>query len=225
MKRSVDRVSPASQLTESHGRTDGQTEITDPTVMNLEPTLRAGARREISMTDGQAAGSDPVLVLREALDKATEGPWEVNALGGLTSVDRISEDDDDLGDEIGHGYETCDADFIAAARNLLPVLLDEVEALRKVVQDVRALHVPWYEVNGVRYEMRAYSNEAPEGHVCVKPGESPYGDECNAEEEAHYVLACAECRCVVEDGEVAGYWLWPCDTARLLAVLDKEEEK
>ena len=190
--------------------------------------------------------TDPVTVLREALDKATEGPWEIQREGcecggeypcGHASYPYairvpeaapwVTEQIDPVPEYVYSRSEIseftdADVDLIVAARNLLPVLLDEVEALRKVVADVRALHVPWYEVNGVRYEMRVYSNEAPEGHVCVKPGESPYGDECNAEEEAHYVLACAECRCVIED-EVAGYWLWPCDTARLLAVLDKED--
>lgn len=99
--------------------------------------------------------SDPVLVLRGALDKATEGPW---------AVDVVHEDADSGGDpnvpdeywtlEISAGDEsllysatlddpTDDAHLIVAARNLLPVLLDEVEALRKVVDGVKALPAEW----------------------------------------------------------------------------------
>ena len=143
--------------------------------------------------------TDPVLVLREALDKATEGPWEsayaprdddprkkatfhadlltndveqplwiVWTRDGSTDVDYV------VPAVTGDGPTSrANAEFVAAARNLLPVLLDEVEALRKVVEQVRFLH----------------------------------------EDSLDFPGNC------VEDG-----FSWPCHTARLLAVLDKEEK-
>lgn len=146
--------------------------------------------------------SDPVLVLREALAKATEGPWDVD----VSHEDADSGGDPNVPDEywtleISAGDEsllysatlddpTDDVRLIVAARNLLPVLLDEVEALRKVVDGVTVATVVWA--------------ERRERYIPHGPDESPtlftHGKQ----------LAYAECI---------------ADLQRLLAVLDKEEAK
>jgi hypothetical protein len=99
-------------------------------------------------------------------------------------------------------------------------LLDEArdaDALRAAVERVRALHVPWYEVNGVHREHRVLAawEEAPADHVCVI-GDG--WDRCSPD-EGHYVLACAECRWTTEDGDPA-HPLHPCPTIRALDTPD-----
>lgn len=144
--------------------------------------------------------TDPVLVLREALDKATEGPWEVVGERSVAPA------------HLNHSFTSlncshlADAQLIVAARNLLPVLLDEVEALRKK-------HVGLLEI----YERHT---------VALQEERDDANDEAEAlrkvAEQVRFLHAesldfpggCAE------DG-----FTWPCPTARLLAVLDKEEEK
>lgn len=93
---------------------------------------------------------------------------------------------------------------------------DEVaEALERVL----ALHVPWYEVSGVRHEQRVIVgwSDAPKGHICVIGAGS---DVCDPD-ETHAVLACSECRVAVPDYEY-GLSFWPCPTVRA-AALDGEE--
>lgn len=85
---------------------------------------------------------------------------------------------------------------------------------------IAALHVPWYEVNGVRHDhtVTAFGDDVPADHVCRI---GPEHQTCHIypespEDSEHEVLACAECRQVTSDGET-GYLFWPCPTARILA--------
>lgn len=65
-------------------------------------------------------------------DAALPGPWEAHqspTVPHIWSIDRISEDDDDDGDEIAEAREA-DAEFIANSREDIPALLAEVRVLR-----------------------------------------------------------------------------------------------
>lgn len=95
---------------------------------------------------------------------------------------------------------------------------------RAALDRVRALHRPWYEIDGVRHDNRVvvYGDDVPADHVCVKAGDRADQfafEQCTIEDDEddseHYVLACYECRCTTEEGE-PGYLLWPCATARAL---------
>jgi hypothetical protein len=118
----------------------------------------------------------------------------------------------------------------AHALYLIGALADALESANallaardQALDEIKALHKNWYEVGGVRHEMRVYSAEPPAGHVCLNPGDSPYGDVCDAEDGEHYVLACVECTAATDDGE-PGYRLWPCATERVLTRLDTQGE-
>ena len=93
------------------------------------------------------------------------------------------------------------AALIVAAVNALPGLLAAVREQADAIDKVRGLHRPWYEINGVRHE-----------HTVTAPC---YEDDCACDGEGHEVPACSECRW--SDGDVDGYLLWPCPTARLLS--------
>jgi hypothetical protein len=82
---------------------------------------------------------------------------------------------------------------------------------RALADAILALHRPWYEVAGKRYDHTVYVGDAdrPSDHVCRIGGL----DACGPEE--HYLLACIECRQTTDDGE-DGLLLWPCPTARLV---------
>jgi hypothetical protein len=97
-------------------------------------------------------------------------------------------------------------------RHRLELACAEVDALRAVVERVRALHRPWHEINGVRHDHRVLVgwDEAPADHVCIVSD----WYRCSPGEE-HWVLACAECRRITEDGDPASP-LWPCATIRAL---------
>lgn len=69
--------------------------------------------------------------LRELESKATIGPWEVNTLAGRPNREIFSVFDDNIGDFGcgGLGFEATEAnaEFVVAARNAIPTLLDEIE--------------------------------------------------------------------------------------------------
>ena len=75
---------------------------------------------------------DVVQAAKEALEGVTPGPWKL--IGGgeyVTGVGVLVAPDDG-------GVTSADAEFIAAARSLLPELVAEVERLRAVLADVTA---------------------------------------------------------------------------------------
>jgi hypothetical protein len=83
---------------------------------------------------------------------------------------------------------------------------------------VAALHVPWYEIAGVRHEHRVLVawDEAPDDHVCVIGRTATVMDVCDPG-DTHAVLACAECRASGgDDTDVAHYPFYPCATAAVL---------
>jgi hypothetical protein len=83
---------------------------------------------------------------------------------------------------------------------------------------VAALHVPWYEIAGVRHEHRVLVawDEAPDDHVCVIGRTATVMDVCEPG-DTHAVLACAECRASGgDDTDVAHYPFYPCATAAVL---------
>jgi hypothetical protein len=98
-------------------------------------------------------------------------------------------------------------------------LMRELTTVLAAIGLVKALHVPWYEIAGVRHEFRVMVgwDEAPDDHVCVI-GRSPTRmDVCDPSVE-HAVLACAECRASGgDDIDVAYHPFWPCKT---YAVID-----
>lgn len=101
-------------------------------------------------------------------------------------------------------------------RLVIVALCDEVDRLTAVLDGVRALHRPWYEINGVRHDHRipVCGDAVPADHVCIDLC-LPHGDTEDPEDAEHEVLACYECRWPTDEGE-AGYLLWPCATARAL---------
>jgi len=83
-----------------------------------------------------------IAALRALVEKATPGPWSAEMFGSLLR-DAHNKWDGPPGCEDGiDGFHTpgwegdpwVDGDLIAAARNALPSLLDEVEALREALE-------------------------------------------------------------------------------------------
>ncbi len=108
---------------------------------------------------------------------------------------------------------------------------DEVEserdALAAKVARVAALHVPWFEIDGVRHDFTviAFGSDVPADHVCRIGAEH---QQCTVypdapEDSEHQVLACAECRGACEDYDVVGHPFWPCTTAAVVADLESKE--
>lgn len=87
----------------------------------------------------------------------------------------------------------------------------ENQRLQDCLDAVAALHRPWYEVNGKRYDHVVYSDQPFEDHVCRTDS-----DACDPDNGEHWVLACHECRGITDD-DVPGYSLWPCPTTAALA--------
>jgi hypothetical protein len=85
-----------------------------------------------------------------------------------------------------------------------------------VLAQVRALHKPYYEHNDKRIEHTVLVYCGDHAAPCDGTDDEPCAESKDGEHEAP---ACAECRCVTEDGE-AGYYLWPCRTAKIIATLD-----
>lgn len=85
--------------------------------------------------------SDAIKELRELLDKITPGEWGTAYRRG-DDWNSVVYPKDALGDEIcqcfhdPNNIDECEANtrFIAAARNAMPALLDEVERLRKALR-------------------------------------------------------------------------------------------
>lgn len=76
---------------------------------------------------------DKIKAIREALEKATPGPWEVGLHG-----DRVDGPD---GFFVAETILDENAHLIAFARNELPGLLDELESLRAEIKAVqRRMH-------------------------------------------------------------------------------------
>ena len=75
---------------------------------------------------------------RKRCDAATPGPWTSiiegrdQALGGASFIQR---DKYGMSDLYLHGGTVEDQDFIAHARQDIPLLLDEIERLRKLLED------------------------------------------------------------------------------------------
>lgn len=95
------------------------------------------------------------------------------------------------------------------------VATETAKQLTDRIQAVEALHVPWYEVNGVRHDnlVHVSGEDVPADHICRV---GPEFQRCELdpvypEDSVHVVPACSECRAVTEDGE-PGYKLWPCRT-------------
>ena len=106
-------------------------------------------------------------------------------------------------------------------RNAARRARDEADARMDALEaDLRGLHVPWYEVNGVRHDHLVHvtgTENIPADHVCRIGSE---WDSCEIDPDdsgwsVHVVPACCECRAVTEEYEI-GYKLWPCKTIRTL---------
>ena len=166
--------------------------------------------------------SDPVLVLREALAKATEGPWFRDYDSVVT---RGSDEEDDWPGrwtvaKTGPGTTVsrdpkhlADAQFILAARNLLPVLLDEVEALRtknKNLNEIYERHTVALqeERDDAKDEVEALRKVVQDVRAAAE-GWRPFWGGC----------------CGVHSAATDAYNEAADEVRRLLAVLDKEEEK
>lgn len=89
--------------------------------------------------------------LRELAENATPGPWEARrgsqwdfdgsqvAQSSVRRADRAAITWDDHGGEV---FVPADAEFIAAAREAVPALLDALDEAEAVVERVREMHVP-----------------------------------------------------------------------------------
>jgi len=101
-------------------------------------------------------------------------------------------------------FGTDTAALIVAAVNALP---KHVAAIRAVLD----LHVPWYEVDGVRHDntvtVPCYDFPGCTGTEHV--------DCPDSDGDGHEAPACYECRCVV-DYDIPGHLLWPCPTVRAI---------
>lgn len=95
----------------------------------------------------------------------------------------------------------------AAALSVVPAAPDD--GLRAAVL---ALHRPWYEAGGVRHD-NTVTVSCPDFPGCDGTSERHCPD---GEDDGHEVLACYECRCIV-DYDLDGFLLWPCPTARAAA--------
>lgn len=188
-------------------------------------------------SDARTPGTEQAVPLdldaiRARCEATTAGPWEAAEM--LRWPGRWDVWEADGRKCIAEVLWERDAEFIAHARTDVEALLAEVERLRVVevasigahalledaeaaIERVRALHVPWYEASGKRYENRVYvpqcDMEHVTDHVCTL-GDAYHAEACIPGEE-HQVLACCECRQATEDGD-PGYPLWPCPTLRAL---------
>lgn len=94
---------------------------------------------------------DPVTVhpidteaLRRLADQATPGPWRIDEHGPSPLASIVSTADDrpwgwvEVGRSIGD-----DASFIAAAREAVPELLDQLDKAEARIKAVRKLHTPF----------------------------------------------------------------------------------
>jgi hypothetical protein len=77
---------------------------------------------------------EQLQILRALCEKATPGPWEYHK---SESGDGVLCPRGGYVVEVGHGTTNNDAAFIAAARDALPALLDEVERLRERLDDIQ----------------------------------------------------------------------------------------
>lgn len=66
--------------------------------------------------------ADEIARLRDLCERATDGPWEYAGYGLVMSKEYDA--------KVCHQATRGDAEFIAAARDALPKLLDEVERLQ-----------------------------------------------------------------------------------------------
>lgn len=105
--------------------------------------------------------------LRKLADAATPRPWEVDYMGDLVSAPEREKDR--YGGHIFIGTATGDAtaadediEFIIAARNTLPQLLDQLEQAEARIKAVREMHQP-----GRLGEVWGHSVSHPDDHpVC-----------------------------------------------------------
>lgn len=95
-----------------------------------------------------------------------------------------------------------DAAAIVAAHSALP-------GLTAVARAVLELHHPWYEAGGVRHD-NTVTVSCSDFNGCDGTADRWCAV---AEDDGHEVLACHECRCVV-DYDLDGFLLWPCPTVR-----------
>ena len=143
--------------------------------------------------------------LREALATATPGPWHVMRSNDERRAYAIT------GGRIitdSAGCSVADAALIVAAVNLAPSLLSLVREQADALEQVRALHRPWYEIHGVRHDYTVMAN-CEDFDGCNGTADR----ECDDPDD-HERLACVECRHVFEDMD--GNLFWPCPTARAL---------
>ena len=85
------------------------------------------------------------------------------------------------------------------------------------VQSVRDLHVPWYEIGGVRHDFTVISygpDNLPADHDCDAAN---CLDRDDPESTEHQVLACSECRGTnPEYDDLTCHPFWPCPTIKAL---------
>jgi hypothetical protein len=106
--------------------------------------------------------------------------------------------------------ETVRGSWRSTADALLAGPVAPLLAAQAAVERVRALHRPWYEINGVRHE-HTVTVPCSEFAGCDGDGHR----DCDASDgEGHEAPACSECRW--SDGDVDGFLLWPCPTVRAL---------
>ena len=139
-----------------------------------------------------------IIALRKLESKATPGPWEWEDydLRSNSGVIRVAHGVF-LGESDGFpGFED-DKEFIAAIRNALPALLDELERLREEKDGDRKAYTYWHE-NCLRVLARAEAAEAKLAAARAHVKEYSRESGCN----------CDECR----------------HNGQLLAILDAEPE-
>lgn len=105
---------------------------------------------------------------------------------------------------VGTTLKPADAACIVAEHNAVPDLIAAVRA-------VAERHRPWYEIKGVRHD-----NTVTVPCTDFADCDGTFEHDCAASDgDGHEVLACYECRCVVEY-DIDGFLLWPCPTVRAL---------
>lgn len=101
------------------------------------------------MTDTEPELSALIERLRELNDKATPGEWKESCIGSEGYIIR-SHDGETLAERgvrlarIGDGeweQDKANAELIVAARNALPVLLDEIEGLQQAIIDTGGVYI------------------------------------------------------------------------------------
>lgn len=145
--------------------------------------------------------------------KATPGEWSATSerADGGAYIDADPRPPGCPPPWVGHASRAADAACIVAEHNAMPRLVAAVRA-------VYAKHVPWYEIHGVRHDNTV---TVPCTEFADCDGNSQL--DCAASDgDGHEVLACYECRCVV-DYDFDGFLLWPCPTVRALASALTEE--